>query len=350
MWENRRRGSNETNKFHHEEIAMNPRMFPAALAAVTLAAPGFALAQATANYPERPVRVIVPFAPGGASDFVARIFQPKLAEELGQTIVIDNRAGASGHLGVEVAANATPDGYTILLGNIGTMSINPYVFPKFKPKPLDAFVGVTQVVDVPLCVVVNPGLPVKSIKELIDYAKARPGKLNHAAAGAGSNGRLAWEYWLQRNGLKMVMVAYKGGAGGAVLGVATGETQVTLTSTPAAFPLLKTGRLRMLAVVARERLDSAPDTPTMGEAGFPDMTVGSWQGIFVAKTPPRAVVSRLFGAFSRVMVDPAVKRGLATASAIVILSQSPADFHKFWKGENARWAKVVKDVGAVAQE
>lgn len=329
---------------------MKPKVLPALLVSLNLLAGGHALAQSTAKYPERPLRLIVPFAPGGASDFVARIIQPKLGEELAQTIVIDNRAGASGHLGVEVAANATPDGYTILLGNIGTMSINPYVFPKFKPKPLEAFVGVTQVVDVPLCVVVTSSLPVKSIKDLIDYAKARPGKLNYAAAGAGSNGRLAWEYWMARTGLKMVMVAYKGGAGGATLGVAQGETQVTLTSTPAAFPHLKTGRLRLLAVVARDRLDSAPDTPTMAEVGFPDMTVGSWQGIFVAKAPPKAVVSRLFSAFTKTMSDPAVKRGLATASAVVILSKSPADFHAFWKKENDRWAKVVKDVGAVAQQ
>ena len=329
---------------------MKPKALPAVVLSLSVFVGGHAQAQSTAKYPDRPVRLIVPFAPGGASDFVARIIQPKLGEELAQTIVIDNRAGASGHLGVEVAANATPDGYTILLGNIGTMSINPYVFPKFKPKPLEAFVGVTQVVDVPLCVVVTSSLPVKSIKDLIDYAKARPGKLNYAAAGAGSNGRLAWEYWMARTGLKMVMVAYKGGAGGATLGVAQGETQVTLTSTPAAFPHLKTGRLRLLAVVARDRLDSAPDTPTMAEVGFPDMTVGSWQGIFVAKAPPKAVVSRLFSAFTKTMSDPAVKRGLATASAAVILSKSPADFHAFWKKENDRWAKVVKDIGAVAQQ
>ena len=329
---------------------MKYRVVPAVLVAVSALASGHAQAQSAPKYPERPVRLIVPFAPGGASDFVARIIQPKLGEELDQTIVIDNRAGASGHLGVEVAANATPDGYTILLGNIGTMSINPYVFPKFKPRPLEAFVGVTQVVDVPLCVVVNSGLPVKSIKDLIDYAKVRPGKLNYAAAGAGSNGRLAWEYWMARTGLKMVMVAYKGGAGGATLGVAQGETQVTLTSTPAAFPHLKTGRLRLLAVVARDRLDSAPDTPTMAEVGFPDMTVGSWQGIFVAKAPPRAVVGRLFSAFTKTMSDPAVKRGLATASAAVILSKSPADFHDYWKMENERWAKVVNVIGAVAQQ
>jgi tripartite-type tricarboxylate transporter receptor subunit TctC len=178
---------------------MKSRILPALAVSLSLLPGGHALAQPTAKYPERPVRLIGPFQPGGASDFVARIVQPKLGQELDQTIVIDNRAGASGHLGVEVAANATPDGYTILLGNIGTMAINPYIFPKFRPKPLDAFVGVTQVVDVPLCLAVHPSVPAKSVKEFIDYAKARPGNLNYAAAGAGSNGTLAFEYWKKEN-------------------------------------------------------------------------------------------------------------------------------------------------------
>jgi len=326
---------------------MQLKVVPGLVLALGVLGAGTALAD---KYPERPVRLIVPFQPGGASDFVARIIQPKLGEDLDQTIVVDNRPGASGHLGIEVAANATADGYTILLGNIGTMSINPYVFPKFRPKPLEAFVGITQVVDVPLCVVVNPGVPARSIKELVDYVKARPGKLNYAAAGAGSNGRLAFEHWMQKTGMKMVMVAYKGGAGGATLGVVQGETQVTLTSTPAAFPHLKTGRLKLLAVVARERLDSAPNIPTMAESGFPDMTVGSWQGVFVAKGAPDAVVKRLFSAVQKSMKDPDVVKHLATASAVVILSKSPADFHSFWKKENDRWARVVKDIGAVAQK
>jgi len=329
---------------------MQAKTWPALAACLCVMAAGGALGQPAEKYPERPVRVIVPFAPGGASDFVARIIQPKLGQELGQTIVIDNRPGASGSIGIEVAASATPDGYTILLGNIGTMSINPYVFPRFQPKPLDAFVGVTQVVDVPLCLAVHPDLPVKSVKELIDYAKARQGKLNYAAAGAGSNGTLAFEYWKERTGLNIVMIAYKGGAGGAALGNVTGEAQVSLLSTPSVFPYVKQGRLRLLAVVARDRLDSAPGTPTMAESGFPDMTVGSWQGVYVAKGAPDAVVSRLFPAVTNTMRDPDVVSRLATASAVVILSKSPADFHAFWKKENDRWSKVVNDIGAVAQK
>ncbi|MBI3916163.1 MAG: tripartite tricarboxylate transporter substrate binding protein [Betaproteobacteria bacterium] len=329
---------------------MNPKVLPAVLGSLSLLAGGHALAQSTAKYPERPVRMIVPFQPGGASDFVARIIQPKLGQELDQTIVVDNRSGASGHLGIEVAANATPDGYTILLGNVGTTAINPYVFPKFRPKPLDAFTGVTQVVDVPLCLAVHPSLPVKSVKELIEYAKAQPGKLNYAAAGAGTNGTLAFEYWKQRTGTKIVMIAYKGGAGGAALGHVQGEAQVSLLSTPSVFPYVKSGRLRLLAVVARNRLDSAPGTPTMAESGFPDMTVGSWQSVYVPKGAPNTVVSRLFTAVTNTMRDPEVGRRLATASAVAIVSKSPSDYHDFWKKENDRWAKVVKDIGAVTQQ
>jgi len=152
-----------------------------------------ASAFAADEYPNRPIRMIVPFTPGGASDFVARIVELKLAKQLGQTVVIENRAGASGYLGIEVASQATPDGYTLLLGNIGTMAINDAVFPKFKVKPLDAFTAVTQVVDVPGCVAVHPSLPVSNVKELIAYAKESPGKLNYSTAGAGSNTRLAFE-------------------------------------------------------------------------------------------------------------------------------------------------------------
>ena len=158
----------------------NSRVFLCVAVALGVTGPS----QAGESYPERPVRMIVPFQPGGASDFVARIIEPKLAKELGQHVVIENRVGASGYVGIEAASQATPDGHTILLGNIGTMAINASVFPKFRVKPLDAFVGVTQVVDVPGCVVVHPSLPVKSIRELIAYVKERPGKLNYSAAGS----------------------------------------------------------------------------------------------------------------------------------------------------------------------
>ncbi len=307
----------------------------------------YAGAARAAGYPERPVRLVVPFAPGGASDFVARIIQDKLGAELGgQQIVIDNRTGASGYLGVEVAAGSTPDGYTALLGNIGTMAINASVFPRFKVKPIDAFTGVTQVVDVPSMVVVHNSLPVKSIKELIAYVKARPGKLNFSASGAGSNSRLAFELFQQQAGLKVVMVPYKGGASGASLAVAMGEVPMTMLTSSSLLPYIHQGRIRLLAVVAPERLSVLPNVPTMKEEGFPDLTVGSWQGVFVPKGTPRAVIDRLFKAVVVTMKDEGVIKKLATASAASIVSKSPEDFRKFWLDEHNRWAKVVKDVGA----
>lgn len=318
-----------------------------AVASALLLATG-ALFAAQGDYPSRPLRMIVPFQPGGASDFVGRIIQPKLSEELAQNIVVENRVGASGYVGVETAARATPDGYTFLLGNIGTMAINASVFPKFKVKPLQAFIGVTQVVDVPGMVVVHPSLPVKSIKELIDYAKARPGKLNFSASGAGSNSRLAMEYFMRQAGIQIVMVAYKGGAGGASLGVVQGEVQMTMLTSSSLLPYIRAGRLRAVGVIAPNRLSAAPEVPTMKESGFPDLVVGSWQGVYVPTGTPQSVVKRLFPAVVNTMKDPEVVRRLGTASAAAIVSNSPADFRKFWVSEHNRWAKVVKDIGAVA--
>lgn len=316
-------------------------------AAVVLGAS--AQSYAAEQYPTRPVRMIVPFQPGGASDFVARIIEPGLTKGLGQNVIIENRVGASGYVGVEAAAQATPDGYTFLLGNIGTMAINASVFPKFKVKPLDAFIGVTQVVDVPGVVAVHPSLPVNTIKELITYAKARPGKLNFSASGAGSNSRLAFEYFQQKAGLKIQMIAYKGGAGGASLAVAQNEVPMTMLTSASVLPHVRAGRVKLIGVIAPERLTAAPNVPTMAESGFPELTVGSWQGVYVPKGTPKAVVSKLFTVVQTTMKDPEVARKLDTASTAVVLSKSPEDFRKFWEGEHNRWSKVVKDIGATAQ-
>jgi tripartite-type tricarboxylate transporter receptor subunit TctC len=318
-----------------------------AVAGALLLATG-ALFAAQGDYPSRPLRMIVPFQPGGASDFVGRIIQPKLSEELGQNVVVENRVGASGYVGIETAARATPDGYTFLLGNIGTMAINASVFPKFKVKPLQAFIGVSQVVDVPGMVVVHPSLPVNTVKELIAYAKTRPGQLNFSAAGAGSNSRLAMEYFMRQAGIKIVMVAYKGGAGGASLGAVQGEVQMTMLTSSSLLPFVRNGRLRAIGVIAPNRLSAVPNVPTMKESGFPDLVVGSWQGVFVPRGTPQSVITRLFPVVVNTMKDAEVVRRLGTASAAAITSKSPADFHKFWVSEHNRWAKVVKDIGAVA--
>jgi tripartite-type tricarboxylate transporter receptor subunit TctC len=319
-----------------------------ALPVMTLCVAGAVHAQ-TVNYPTRPVRMIVPFQPGGASDVVGRIIAPKLGEVLGQQVVIDNRTGASGNIGVEVAASASPDGYTFLLGNSGTMAINPAVFPKFHVRPVRDLIAVTQVVDVPGALVTHPSVPVNNVKEFIAYVKARPGKLNYGSSGAGSPQRLAMEYFMREAGIDMMHIPYKGGAGGASLAVLAGEVSAVMTSVSSVLPHIKANKLRAHGVVAPKRLAVLPDTPTMAESGFPKMTAGAWQGVYVPLKTPRAVVNTLFAATQKVMAEPEVARRLADQGADVVVSKSPEAFAAFMKSENELYEKLVKQIGIVAE-
>lgn len=300
-------------------------------------------------YPNRPIRLIVPYAPGGASDFVARIMQPRLIEAFGQQIIIDNRTGASGYLGVEIAARATPDGHTILLANSGTMTVNPSVFPDQAVRPLRDLVSVTQVSDVPGALAVHPSVPVATVREFIDHAKARPGKLNYGSAGAGSQQRLAMEYFMLEAGIRLVHIPYKGGAGTAALAIVGGEVSATMTSVPALLPFVKTGRLRLLALGFPRRVPALPDVPTLAEAGFPALTTGSWQAIYLPNGTPQPIVDHVFATMHRVMKDPDVPRRLAADGSEVVLSASPAAFAGFMRSQTDLWAGVVKRVGVSGQ-
>jgi tripartite-type tricarboxylate transporter receptor subunit TctC len=302
-----------------------------------------ATALAQKDYPNRPVRMIVPFAPGGASDFVGRILQPRMSELLGQQVVIDNRSGAAGNIGVEVAATASPDGYTFLLGNVGTMAINPNIFTKFRVKPTRDLVAISQVVDVPGALVVNPALPVKSVKDFIAYLKANPGKLNYGSPGAGSANRIEMENFKLKTGTSLVHVPYKGGAGPAMIGLLANEVQAMFVTFSSAVNFAKQGRIRMLGVTAPKRVDAMPDVPTMAEQGFKDMTVGSWQGVLVPKGTPKAIVDKLFAVTQETMKDPQVVKKLHEGGVDVVVSRSPADFSQFVAAENARFAKIIKD-------
>ena len=311
-------------------------------AAAVFAASAVAYA-AESTYPTRPVRMIVPFAPGGASDHVARIIQPRMVELLGQQVVIENRAGAAGNIGVEIAARANPDGYTFLLGNVGTMAINPNMFPTFPVRALRDLIGITQVVDVPGSLVVHPSLPVKTTKELIAYAKANPGKLNYGSPGSGSANRLETEIFQLQTGTKMVHVPYKGGAGPAMTGLLGGEVHLAFVTFSSSVNFAKAGKLRMLGVVSPDRVPAMPDVPTMKEQGFPSMTVGSWQGVFVPKGTPQNVQKKLFDVSQDTMKNPEVAKRLGEAGINVVLSESPAAFRKFWEAENQRFGKVIKE-------
>jgi tripartite-type tricarboxylate transporter receptor subunit TctC len=308
-----------------------------------------ALSLAQSSYPNRPVKIIVPFAPGGASDFVGRIMQPRLSELLGQPIVIENRGGAAGTIGMEVAARSAPDGYTLVLANVGSMAINPGVFTNLSINNLRDFIPVTQVVDVPGVLIVHPSVAANSIKELVAYVKANPGKLNYASPGSGSQNRLEMEILRKaEGGMDMVHVPYKGGAGPAVTGLIAGETQMMFSTVSSAMGHIKGGRLKALAITKATRLEQLPDVPTMKESGYPDGSSGSWQGVLVPAGAPREIVERLYVVVVQTMKTPDVMERLAKGGAEAVTSASPKAFAEFVASETQRWGKVAKESGATA--
>ena len=317
-----------------------------AAALACLAAPALAAAQ-SGQYPNRPIRMVVPFAPGGASDFVGRILQPRLSELLGTQIVVENRPGASGNIGLDAAAKAAPDGYTIFLGNVGTIALNPAVFTKLSVAPTRDFIHVTQVVDVPGVLVIHPEVKANSVKDLVAIAKAYPGKLNYGSPGSGSQNRLETEVFRKvAGGLDMVHVPYKGGAGPAVAGLAGGETHMMFVTASSAMTFVKNGRIKLLAVTSGKRLAAFPDTPTMAESGYPELTSGSWQGVFVPAGTPKDVVDKLYDATLQAMKSPEVRERLGKGGVEVVTSASPAAFSQFVVAETARWGKAAKEAGA----
>ncbi len=305
------------------------------------------LANAQGNYPSKPLKVIVPFAPGGASDFVARIVQPRLSELFGQQVIIENRPGASGNIGLEAGARAAPDGYTVYLGNSGTVVINVSVFPKLPVNPVKDFIAITQVVDVPGVLVAHPAFPPNNIKEFVAYAKANPGKVNYASPGSGSQNRLEMENLRKAaGGMDMVHVPYKGGAGPAVSALVAGETHVMFVTASSAMPMVKAGRLKVYAITAPKRSPELPNVPTMNEAGYPGFESGSWQGIFVPVGTPKEIVDKLFAVTQQTMKSPEVIERLGKGGVEVVTSASSAAFQDFVARETEHWAKAVKESGA----
>ena len=303
---------------------------------------------AFSQYPAKSVRMIVPFAPGGASDFVGRILQPRMSELLGQQVVVENRAGASGNIGMDAAAKSPPDGYTIYLGNVGTVALNPGVFPKLAVVPTRDFIAVSQVVDVPGVLVVHPDLQAKTVQDIVAIAKAHPGKLNYASPGAGSQNRLETEVFRKLENLDMVHVPYKGGAGPAIAGLVGGETHMMFVTASSAMNHVKSGRLRLIAVTSAKRLAAFPDAPTMAEAGYPQLTSGSWQGIFVPTGTPKPVVDKLYSVVIDTMKTPDVVQRLANGGVDVVTS-APGEFAKFVEKETERWVRAAREAGATAE-
>ena len=305
---------------------------------VLLALAGTVCAQ---QYPSKPLRMIVPFAPGGASDFAARIIGPRIGDALGQQIIIDNRGGAGGNLGMEAAARAAPDGYTMFFGNIGTLAINPHVYGRtLKVDPLKEFVAVGLVSETTNLLTVHPSVPVKTAKELIGFVKARPNQLNYASPGTGSLNHLQMELLRNMFGLKYVHVPYKGGAGPAVADVVAGHVTITLQTLTSTIPFVKVGRLRPLGVTAQSRVSFLPDVPTLHEQGV-NLVSTSWQGMLFPSAVPAEIVNRLHAAINQSLNSAGVRERLAVGAQDLRLSKT-AEFSEFMRSESARWETVVK--------
>ncbi len=305
-----------------------------------------AAAQDAAAYPTKPIRVIVPFAPGGATDLAMRMVQPGMSRVLGQQIVIDNRGGAAGNIGMEMAARTAPDGYTLFFGNVGTTTINPSFYRDLAVSPERDFVPVSIAAETAGILVASNKFPPNSVKEMIDYVKARPGKINYGAAGISTLNALEMEQFRRTAGLDMLQVPYKGGAGPALNDLVAGHVDVMFVTFSAAIGHVKAGSLKALAVTTRERLAQLPDVRTMVEQGFPDNVSSSWQGLFAIAGTPQPIIAKLHAAVVEAMKDPNTRKLMNDAGMLATSSASPDAFKTFLAAETAKWQRVVKDTGA----
>jgi tripartite-type tricarboxylate transporter receptor subunit TctC len=325
---------------------MNNTTSRALLASTLIAATGLAhhelAGAASAEYPTRAIRLIVPFAPGGSNDIMARLMGQHFSESLGQPVVVDNRPGASGIIGTDVVAKAAPDGYTLLMMSV-TLAVNPSLRAKLPYDTRKDLLPITLVASAPLMLVVHPSLPVKSVKELIAHAKANPGKLNFASGGPGTTPHLAGEMLKSMAGLEMTHVPYKGG-GPALIDLVGGQVQLMLENIPSTLPHVKAGRLRALAVTGLRRSALVSDLPTLDESGLKGYEIVGWNGFFAPAGTPKHIVARIHGEAVKTLAKPEVKERLATLGAEGVGS-SPAEFAKFFSAEIAKWGRVVKEAG-----
>ena len=314
-----------------------------AFALALSAAAGSALAQA---YPNKPIRIVVPFAAGGTSDILARSIGPKITEAWGQPIVVENKTGANGSVGAEFVVRSAPDGYTMLLSDVGAIAINPSVYPNMTFDPVKDFTPIIMVSYSPHVLAVHPSVPVNNVKELVAYAKANPGKLNFANSGTGGAPHLAGVDFAQRTGIQWAYIPYKGGSA-AVTDVVAGQSNVLFNGMLATYPAVKSGRLRGLAMTGAQRVASAPELPTLIESGLPGFVTGSYQGLLAAAGTPRDIVSKLNAELTRILNTQDIKDMLAKQGTEV-RADTPEQLGGFIASEKARWAKVVKEAGIKA--
>jgi tripartite-type tricarboxylate transporter receptor subunit TctC len=301
------------------------------------------LAAAAQTWPSRTIRLIVTFAPGGGADFMARTIAPPLGEQLGQTIVVENRAGANGVVGADIAAKAAPDGYTLLLGAAGTIAVAPHLGEPLPFDPAKDLIAVSLIATSPFILAVNKDVPVDSVQSLVAYAKAHPGKLNFGSSGKGGAPHLATELFASLTGIKMVHVPYRGLAP-AVADLIAGQVQVLFADVPLVAEHAKAGTLKALAVSSRTRSSVVPDLPTVAEAGVTGYAAGTWYGVFLPAKTPQPIVDRLSAALKTVLAQSALKAMIAKQGAEAQWL-SPSQFAEFVDSDSAKWGKLIHDLG-----
>ncbi|MBY0266827.1 MAG: tripartite tricarboxylate transporter substrate binding protein [Burkholderiales bacterium] len=302
--------------------------------------------QAADPYPSRPIRMIVAYPPGGGTDQVGRVMAEQLTQTLGQQVVIDNRGGATGNIGTELAARAAPDGYTLLMGNVAPNAVNVSLFKKLGFDPVKDFAPVSLVAITPNILVAHPSVPVKTIKELIALAKAKPGALNFPSAGVGSSSHLAGELLKSLAGISMVHIPFKGG-GPALVATIAGEVQIMFATMPAAMPHVKSGKVRPVAVTTTKRSQAMPELPTIAESGVKGYDAATWYGLLAPAGTSKAIVDRLHGDTVKILAGPTRQR--LEAQGFEPDGGTPAAFAAYIKSEITKWAKVIKDAGIPAE-
>jgi tripartite-type tricarboxylate transporter receptor subunit TctC len=299
---------------------------------------------ANEEYPDKPVRLVVPFPPGGGADNLARAIMPKVSQALGKPIIIDNKPGAGGNVGAELVAGSPPDGYTLLYGTNGTHSINQALYQHLRFDPIKDFAPVSRMTEIAAMLVVNPQLPVLTTTQLIRYAKANPGKVNFASAGNGTTSHLSGELFKTMAGIDIVHIPYRGG-GAAVADLISGQVQMMIDVMPNVYPLSRDGRIRGIAVSTAQRFAGAPELPTIAESGLPGFEASAWDGVLAPAGTPEAIINKLNAAIRTALADPELIETLKSRGATVVPG-TPDEFARHIVASTKKWAQVVKASGA----
>jgi tripartite-type tricarboxylate transporter receptor subunit TctC len=318
--------------------------FAACILAAAGALPLAAVAQSADAYPSRPVKILVPYAPGGATDIIARIVAAKLTESFGQSVIVENRPGASGNLALEAVAKAPADGYTLFVGNVSTNTINENTFAStLAIKPSRDLVGIAKLVEIPHIIATSADFPANSVADLVALAKKDPGKINYASAGLGSYPHLDMEKLQRAAGIQLTHIPYKGGAGQMIPAIISGEAPVAFLNLSSALPQIKAGKMKAIATTAPARLAELPNVATMAEQGYPGIGTNAWQGMFAPSATPKPIIDKLYKSVAAVLSDTEMKERLSKQMLDVTLSPSPAQFQQLVEKETRDWGDFLRE-------